>query len=68
MPWGGRGGRLTDPHGVCSRAALGGTFLSHLSTRATVGEALVAAKEAATDSDVRKSYLLFGDPSMRVRR
>ena len=48
--------------------ALGSALLSHLSTGVTVGEALVAAQHAVSDPDVQKSYLLFGDPSMRVRR
>jgi hypothetical protein len=50
------------------QAALGTALLRDLFTGATVGEALLAAKRAITDPDVRKSYLLFGDPSMRVRR
>jgi hypothetical protein len=47
---------------------LGTALLRDLFTGATVGEALVQAKRAVSDPDVRKSYLLFGDPSMRVRR
>jgi hypothetical protein len=47
---------------------LGTVLLRDLFTGATVGEALLAAKRAVPDPDVRKSYLLFGDPSMRVRR
>ena len=33
----------------------------------TVGDAVLRAKGAASDSDVRHTYLLFGDPSCRVR-
>jgi len=47
---------------------LGDALLGNLFTGATVGEALIQAKRAISDPDVQKSYLLFGDPSMRVRR
>jgi hypothetical protein len=33
----------------------------------TVGEAAVAAKKAVSDPDVQKTWILFGDPAMRVR-
>jgi uncharacterized repeat protein (TIGR01451 family) len=33
----------------------------------TLGEAVMRAKAAATDSDVRKSWIFFGDPSMKLR-
>ena len=33
----------------------------------TLGEAVVRAKAAATDQDVRRSWVLFGDPSMRLK-
>jgi hypothetical protein len=33
----------------------------------TVGEAAVAAKRAVSDQDVRKTWILFGDPSMKLR-
>jgi hypothetical protein len=33
----------------------------------TLGEAAVKAKLAITDPDVRRTYMLFGDPSMRLR-
>ena len=46
----------------------GTALLNNLFTGATVGEALMEAKRAISDPDVQKSYLLFGDPSMRVRR
>ncbi|HEV8432051.1 MAG TPA: C25 family cysteine peptidase, partial [Thermoanaerobaculia bacterium] len=32
-----------------------------------VGDALVLAKKAVTDPDVRRSWILFGDPSMKLR-
>ena len=33
----------------------------------TVGEAAVAAKQAVTDPDVRRTWILFGDPAMKLR-
>ncbi|MEA2162302.1 MAG: hypothetical protein QOK37_429 [Thermoanaerobaculia bacterium] len=33
----------------------------------TLGEAMMRAKVAATDPDVRKSWILFGDPTMKLR-
>jgi hypothetical protein len=33
----------------------------------TLGEAVIRAKAVTTDPDVRKSWVLFGDPSMRLR-
>jgi hypothetical protein len=33
----------------------------------TLGDAILKAKAATTNLDVRKSWILFGDPSMKVR-
>jgi hypothetical protein len=33
----------------------------------TLGEAVIRAKSAVSDSDVRRTWILFGDPTMRVR-
>ncbi len=33
----------------------------------TLGEAVMKAKTATADSDVRRTWILFGDPSMRLR-
>jgi len=33
----------------------------------TIGEAAKKSKEATTDRDVRRTYVLFGDPTMRLR-
>jgi hypothetical protein len=32
-----------------------------------VGEAVARAKAAASDPDVRRSWMLFGDPSMQLK-
>jgi len=36
-------------------------------TQPTIGEAMVTAKLSISDPDVRRSYILFGDPSMKLR-
>jgi hypothetical protein len=33
----------------------------------TLGDAVTRAKFAASDPDVRKSWILFGDPTMKLR-
>ena len=33
----------------------------------TLGEAAASTKEAVSDQDVRKTWILFGDPAMKVR-
>ena len=33
----------------------------------TIGQAVVRAKQATTDADVRKTWVLIGDPAMRVQ-
>ena len=32
-----------------------------------LGDAVKSAKAAVTDPDVRRSWILFGDPTMRLR-
>ena len=34
---------------------------------ATLGEALVSAKSGINDADVRRTYILFGDPAMKLK-
>ena len=34
---------------------------------ATVGEALVTAKSGISDTDVRRTFILFGDPAMKIK-
>ncbi len=38
-----------------------------LGTKKTLGEAIMGAKSAALDPDVRRTWILFGDPSMTLR-
>ena len=37
-------------------------------TPVTIGDAVRAAKQATQDLDVRRSWLLFGDPSMKLTK
>ena len=37
-------------------------------THATIGEAALAAQKSATDPDVRRTFLLFGDPAMHLKQ
>ena len=36
-------------------------------SRLAIGDAVVEAKSHITDESVRKTYVLFGDPAMRVK-
>ncbi len=33
----------------------------------TLGEAIIHAKAAVTDQDVQRTWLLFGDPTIRLK-
>ncbi len=37
------------------------------SSQATLGDAVTAAKQAVADIDVRRSWVFFGDPAMRLK-
>ena len=57
---------LTEPD---QQALMGHELFSNLFgvPNLTLGQAVARAKFAATDPDVRKSWILFGDPTMRLR-
>ncbi|HEY0160459.1 MAG TPA: C25 family cysteine peptidase, partial [Thermoanaerobaculia bacterium] len=55
---------LTEPGAQVSMAE---EFYRQLFAGATVGEAAIRAKSATTNQDVRRSWILFADPSMRLR-
>ena len=38
------------------------------STSITLGDACMRAKAVVSDSDVKKSWMLFGDPTMKLRQ
>lgn len=42
-------------------------LLSSLTSGRTLGDATIAAQRATTDADVRRTLLLFGDPTMKLR-
>ena len=41
--------------------------LRHVFAGATIGDALLKAKAAITDKDVRRTFILLGDPTMRLK-
>ncbi|HYK03806.1 MAG TPA: C25 family cysteine peptidase [Thermoanaerobaculia bacterium] len=55
---------LTEP---VPQLEMARAFYTHLFSGATIGEAATRAKTATTDADVRNSWILFGDPSMKLR-
>ena len=56
---------LTDPHAqaATNQELVRALFADH----ATAGEAAMSAQKKSTDSDVRRTFLLFGDPAMRLK-
>jgi len=55
---------LTEPE---PQADMGREFFRQLFAGATLGDASMRAKAATTDRDVRRSWILLGDPSMKLR-
>ena len=57
---------LTEP---TVQAAMNQELFRQLFTRPsiTLGEAVIGAKSAVSDIDVRRTWILFGDPTMRLR-
>jgi len=57
---------LTEPD---QQALMGNELFSYLFSgqNPTLGQAVARAKLAATDPDIRKSWILFGDPTMKLR-
>jgi uncharacterized repeat protein (TIGR01451 family) len=55
---------LTEPK---PQLAMTRELFRRLFAGATLGEAAMAAKAATTDADVRRSWILFGDPSMKLK-
>jgi len=54
-----------DQQAIMSRALYQQLFRTDVNV--TLGDAVGRAKTAATDPDVRKSWILFGDPTMKLR-
>jgi hypothetical protein len=57
---------LTDPH--AQSAANDALVHALLAGHTTIGDAALAAQRAATDPNVRRTFLLFGDPAMRLKQ
>jgi hypothetical protein len=55
---------LTEPRG---QTAANAALVDALARGATLGEATIAAQQATSDADVRRSLVLFGDPAMKMR-
>lgn len=53
----------SGPQATLNQAMISGLFGSPI----TVGEAAVDAKAGVTDPDVRRSWILFADPAMKLR-
>jgi Peptidase family C25 len=56
---------LTEPDG---QAVMNRELLSRVFGNVTIGEAINQAKRAVDDADTRNSWILFGDPSMKLRQ
>jgi hypothetical protein len=52
------------PQATLNQSAVAALFGS---TPMTVGDAAVAAKKTITDSDVQRTWILFGDPAMKLQ-
>jgi len=55
---------LTEP---TAQVGMNQALVQRLGKGLTLGEALAQAKAAASDSDVRRSWILFGDPTTRLK-
>jgi len=62
--WASSGLTLPEPQNVMQRELFRQLFGS---TTVTIGDAVLRAKAATNDIDVRRTWILFGDPSMRLR-
>ena len=53
-----------------AQAVLNQAFFSQLfgDKTITLGQAIKVAKQAASDNDVRRTWILFGDPTMKIRK
>ncbi|MBV8517447.1 MAG: hypothetical protein JO197_08605 [Acidobacteria bacterium] len=63
--WASSGLTETRPQEAAADALSSALFRS---TAARIGDAMIDAQRAATDADVRRTFLLFGDPATRLNR
>ena len=62
--WGSSSLTEAEPQGIMNTDLYRRVFdRSH----ATLGDAIIAAKQSVTDVDVRRSWVFFGDPAMRLK-
>ena len=62
--WASSGFTTADPQATMDRALIGQLVANPTST---LGAAILKTKAGTTDSDVRRTWILFGDPAMRLR-
>ena len=62
--WASSGLTNSAPQATLNQAMIGALFGSQ---SITLGEAAVAAKQAISDMDVRRTWILFGDPAMKIQ-
>jgi hypothetical protein len=56
---------LTSPH---LQAQMNAELMKHLFTgTTTIGEAILKAKQSVNDLDVRRTFILFGDPTIKLK-
>jgi hypothetical protein len=48
------------------QSSIGSDFIRRVTQGATIGEAATVAKAASTNDDVRSTWILFGDPTLRM--
>ena len=48
------------------QSGIGSEFIRQVTHGATIGEAAMVAKAASTNDDVRSTWILFGDPTLRM--
>jgi YVTN family beta-propeller protein len=58
---------MTDPEAQASMNQQMMRLLFQTSGQQTLGDAMRAAKQAASDSDIRRTWILLGDPTMRLK-
>jgi hypothetical protein len=65
--WASSGLTMAAPQAAMNQALLKAAYGAVYGGSGTLGEAITAAKAAVTDQDVKRSWILFGDPAMSLR-
>ena len=59
---------MTDPEGQAAmNRALYGLLFGENARQKTIGEIVVRAKEATSNPDIRRTWILIGDPTLKIR-